>query len=488
MNETNERELNLMWLLYRVLRGWKSIIIWTIVGALVAGVAGFGLVGLKLIDDEYMEEAQQAFDRKHAAWWAMKEDYRIRLEKLEESKARQEEYNEKSIMMDIDPMKKTVASFELYVKYDYTIDPNLTVQNPDLSNRILRSYATYMTNGEMYQYIMNNLDYEIEMRYLTEILGISVDYSNNFITVSVVHVDDESCQQILTLARTGIESRTAQIAADIDEHSISLSNQTSYETIDNGLKDAQEANIKAVTDIDTSINALNQARLKWEAGDVEPAEGQDEDDVLTGIEPVFEYSPMEIAKDVLKKAIIGAAVGFVLPIVYLCVISILSGKLLNPEDMKTRFGLRVIGLLPTDNTKRAVSGLSAQIAKLGGVKIKQTQYPVLAKMIGSSIASEAAGREGSESWKTIAFTGTGTSEEMEKAVAAMGITGYSVVCAPGVLTDSASIDKVAAADCVVLVEAQEKAAVSDIEKELEALAAWKKPVLGAVVLNGDAIK
>ena len=59
--------------------------------------------------------------------------------------------------MQIDPLREYNASFEVYVYYDYQIDPNLSYQNIDLSDRILKAYATYMTNGEMYQYIINNL-------------------------------------------------------------------------------------------------------------------------------------------------------------------------------------------------------------------------------------------------------------------------------------------------------------------------------------------
>ncbi len=483
MNETYEREINLKWVFYRVMCKWKRIVLLTLVGALLLALVGFGLTAIKLLDDEHMEQTRSTYELQHAAWWAIKENYRISLEDLEEAKNRQGEYNEKSIMMAIDPMKKTVASFELYVKYDYKIDPDKTYQDPDLSNRILRSYATYMTNGEMYHYIMENLDYEIELRYLTEILGVSVDYSNNFISISIVHTNEEACQQILSLARKGIESRTEQIALDIDEHSIILSNQVAYETIDLGLKDRQEANIQAVTSIDTSIDATNRAYMKWLAGDVKLEEDQDKDDVVTGIEPVYQYEPMEIAKDVIKKAVIGGAIGFLLSAIYFCLTAIVSGKLLNPEDMKSRYGLRVIGLIPTNDSKRR---LSARIARIGGITIKKSAYDVQARMIGSSIKSDALSRA-NLSCRTIAFTGTAPTEEMKKAIAAMDLQGFSVVCAPDVLTNADSIDKVSNADCIVLVEKQEKSVLLEVEKELEALKAWNKTVLGVVVLNADAI-
>ena len=66
-------------------------------------------------------------------------------------------------------------------------------------------------------------------------------------------------------------------------------------------------------------------------------------------------------------------------------------------------------------------------------------------------------------------------------------TSYSVICAPDVLTDADAIEKLSKADCVVLVEKQEESTLADITKELEALKAWNKTVLGAVVINADAV-
>ena len=109
-------------------------------------------------------------------------------------------------------------------------------------------------------------------------------------------------------------------------------------------------------------------------------------------------------------------------------------------------------------------------------------------MVGSSIKSDLASREDAAGWKKIAFTGTIDKEELKNVVSAFGIgASYSIICAPDVLTNADSIEKLCAADCVVLVEKQEESTLADITKELEALKAWNKTVLGAVVVNADAV-
>ena len=77
---------------------------------------------------------------------------------------------------------------------------------------------------------------------------------------------------------------------------------------------------------------------------------------------------------------------------------------------------------------------------------------------------------------------------MKKVLSSLHMdASYKLTCAPDVLTNAESIEKVASADCVVLVEKQEETKIADMEKELEALKAWNKTVLGVIVLNTDAV-
>jgi len=168
--------------------------------------------------------------------------------------------------------------------------------------------------------------------------------------------------------------------------------------------------------------------------------------------------------------------------------ALLSGKLLNPEDVKNRFGLRVVGQLPSARVKKPFAFISRWFSAFGGITTKPEDYDRLAKMIGTSIKSDLASRKEAADWKKLAFTGTVSAEEMEQAVSAMGLSkDYTVICAPDVLTSAESIEKLSEADCVVLMEKQEVSALADISKELEALRAWNKTVLGAVVVNADAV-
>ena len=244
MNENYEQEIDLKWLLYRVLRAWRPIVVWAILIGVVIGLGNLVVNLIKMQDPEYIAAAEMNFEREHASWVATGENFEAQFANIQEAKEEQLEYNEKSILMQIDPLREFHASFELYVNYDYQIMPNMAYQNIDLSDRILKAYATYMTNGELYQYVIENVSYEIERRYLSEILSVSVDYSNNMISVSVRQQSAEYCQEILELVREAIMAKYEDVNTTIAEHTISSTNAAAYETVNLSLQETLKISLK----------------------------------------------------------------------------------------------------------------------------------------------------------------------------------------------------------------------------------------------------
>ena len=119
-----------------------------VVIALLAGVGNFALKKIKTSNPEYLKKAEENFERENAAFFATGETLSREIANLEETRAEREAYNADSILMKINPYREFNASLQLYVATDYQIVPELTYQNIDLSNRILRSYLTYMVNGD----------------------------------------------------------------------------------------------------------------------------------------------------------------------------------------------------------------------------------------------------------------------------------------------------------------------------------------------------
>lgn len=471
MNEHYEQEIDLKWLLYRMLRAWRIIVFPAILIAVLVGGVKLALNLNQISDTSRAETAQKSYEEALATWQATIDRIDAELANLEKSKEQQLIYNENSVLMQINPLRECNASFDLYVDYDYRILPELSYQNPNLSAHILKAYETYMTNGEMYRYILENFDSIQEIRYLTELFTVKTDTATNMISVSVKHSDAAACEQLLQLAKESLEQKQADIATAIDNHKLIVTTTASYETVNLALEETQKKNRNYITDLDTTIKAKNDERTAA----TEPT---------LSAELTRSWAVLNAIKYLL---IAGVAFAFVVAVV-IAGLCILSGKLLNPMDIKARFGLRTIALLPRKKVKRPFAFISRWVSAFGAITTAPEDYDKLSRMAGTSIKSDLASREEAKTWSTIAFTGTVSDSEIQKVLDSMDLKStYTLICAPDILTNADSIDKVSTADCVVLVEAQELSLLNNISKELEALKAWNKPVLGAIITNTDAV-
>ncbi|MDE7299805.1 MAG: hypothetical protein K2N94_13450 [Lachnospiraceae bacterium] len=503
MNEQKyEQEINLGKIFYRIFRDWRKIFVIAMVIAVGVGAGNFAMKRVKIADPEYLETAEKNYERELAAFQATGETLQREIENLEETRAERETYNANSVLMKINPFREFNASLQLYVATDYQIMPELMYQNIDLSNRILRSYITYMVNGDMYQYIMSHLSTPIELRYLKEVLSISADYDNRMVTLSVRNVDAQACEEILTYALEGIMTKQPEIEEAIGEHTLNSVNQAVYEAVNLDLDDWQKGNIQYISNLSIWLQEKAEALADWR----------------TTPEPRKEYTLFAIIKSSIKKMILGFLVGGVLAAVFIAFRYIMSDKLQDARELKNRFGLRVIAQLPKVHGSRVWVGFDRLFARMGGLAICESDAAQLTQVAAQSVSAElaaqgadlqfmaqgagadAAVRNGavkSSGGKSpnaekqglrLAFTGNVASEEIEKLLAGMkwenGCFAQSV---PSILRDPAAAPAVMAADYVVLVEKQEESTCSQIERELEELQAWKKKVLGVIVIGVDAV-
>ncbi len=477
MNEqTYEQEISIGKVFYRMFRDWRKIFVAAVVIALLAGVGNFALKKIKTSNPEYLKKAEENFERENAAFFATGETLRREIANLEETRAEREAYNADSILMKINPYREFNASLQLYIATDYQIVPELTYQNIDLSNRILQSYLTYMVNGDMYQYILDHLSQPVELRYLKEILSITPDYDNRMISLNVQNVDEEGCEEILTLAQEGILAKQPGIVNAIGEHELNTVNQSVYESVNLELDEWQKANIQYVSELSIRLQEKGEEYAKWERSP----------------EPQKEYTAASILRNSIKTMILGFLAGAVLAAIFIAFCYIMSDKLQDADNLKNRYGLRVIAQVPKVHKKRVWVGFDRLFARMGGLPLYERDAAALAKVAAQSVKAELmalGAMTGNGSGKVkLAFTGNISVAEIEKLLSNMDLgEGYQAEAVKSILADASAVSRVLAADYVVLVEEQEKSSYSQIEQELEQLGAWKKKVLGIVVVGVDAV-
>lgn len=481
MNEqTYEREISLQRVFYRILRDWRKCFIIALVAATVIGVGNYVFKRVQLSSPEKLKSAEMNYNRELAAYEAKGESLRREIDNLEKMQTQQEEYNAASILMQINPFREFNASVQLYVATDYQIIPELTYQNIDLSGRILQSYLIYMQNGEMYQYILDHLTEKLELRYLQEIFSFSADYNTRIVTLYIRNVDEQSCREILDYALEGIYLKREKILTAIGEHELNSLNQSIYETVNLELDAWQKSKRQYVLDLNINTKEKLDALTAWELSPM----------------PSKEYEPAAIAKDSLKKMFLGLIFVAVLVAGFIAFQSILSDKVQAAQDLKGRFGLRIIAQIPQIHTKRVLHWIDRAFAKMGGLIVNESDAEQLVALAAESISAEIAARTkekteaGTVSQKNIklAFTGSIAEDEIKNLLSDMKWeNGFSASSVPNILQNPAAVFAVMDADYVILVEKQEESSYSQIERELEELTVWKREVLGVIVLRADGI-
>lgn len=484
-----EQEINLQKMLYRILRDWRKWFLVALVIAVIGGAGNFVVKGIQFSDPEKLEREKINYERELTAYMAEGESLQREIENLEEMRIQQETYNEASILMKINPFREFTAFVQLYISTDYQILPDLTYQNIDISSRVLRAYVTYMQKGDMYQYIQDHLTEKVELRYLQELITITVDYSNCMMMLSIQGVDEQSCNEMMTYAIEGIQEKKEEILEAVGEHELSSMNRSINETVDLDLDEWQKNNRQYILDLNVSIKEKVDALAAWSLSQ-KPRKG-------------FELA--SIVKDSVKNMFLYFVIVIVIGVGFIAFRYIISDKVQDAKDLKNRFGLRVIAQIPKVHKKRVCVWVDRVFARMCGLTLAESDVEQLMKVTAQSINAELSfcmqdekviSQGNSEDTQMqrlgvnqkIIFTGSIGEEEMKKLLSGMEWeSGISISSAPNILCAPSAIPAVMDADYVILVEKQEESRYSEIERELEELAAWKKEVLGVIVLGVDGI-
>lgn len=118
-----EQEIDLKDLMFAVLRKWRPIILIAIVFAvLLGGMKGAGALK-QMKDSEYLAAKQQEYDNSMDQYAISKASLEKEVENIKASLESQNEYMEKSVLMNINPYDEYVTAADFYVGTDYQIMP-----------------------------------------------------------------------------------------------------------------------------------------------------------------------------------------------------------------------------------------------------------------------------------------------------------------------------------------------------------------------------
>ncbi len=453
-NNTYEQEIDLKDLMFAVLYRWRRIILVAVIMAVLLG--GYQAVSSYRTqnDEETIEKTQKEYDAAVELYEKNQENCEREIDNLMKSIEEQQEYLEKSRLMNMSPYDVWKAETVLFVKTDYQIMPDMVYQNLNFTDTVLEAYRTALTNLEFLEDVAEKVD--LDERYLEELVSVAV--SGNLLTIDVKDETESGVNAIMDAMLDGVDDAKRRIRTSIGSHTVSEVSSSVGSQVDLSLQDTQKSQ-------GDRLRTLNDNLSKK----------QDELEALEEPEAP-ETSTTSAIKSGIRYAVLGAVLGAFLVIFFACVSFLMSDKVYSAKELKNRYRVKVLGTLPVSAKKR--SGLDAWIRKkegrAGGTDIS-VEY--------SLIAANAANYAGDA--KSLMVIGTADGKLISDVVGGLEnrLTGVKVVTGGNVLRDAQMLRKLPECDGVVLVEQCSRSVYSDVALEIEKVKDLQKAVVGCVVFE-----
>lgn len=302
-----------------ILKQKKRLTVFVIFFILLMGAAG--LKKYMDLPDGYTEEEQlkiTEYEENIKEFDNAIEELTASLRLAERQVQITEEYCENSIYMQLDPQKIYVSSVQ------YGIQTTSSVGN------ILSACTAYINDGSMKEDISEKLD-DIPAEYLKEIITCSS--SNNVLTISVMHYDEQSAEKIMDKITEQMENQATEIAGIEGEFILEELDETSYIKADVSVVNTQNTNLNNYKNNQNNLANLRKSLI----------------DQRNNRRSYIEYNKPEepeVNKSfsiIFKYLIFGIILGIGVPFSVVCLKYIISDRIKSAKELSAS-GIAVLGL------------------------------------------------------------------------------------------------------------------------------------------------
>ncbi len=477
-----EREINIFEMLLVACLKWRRIVLLgVIVAVLAGGVAAFKYV--KSINNANLTPEQNT--TKTTADGAAIDENQLReeIKNTERALSDQQEYNDNSWMMEIDPKNQWMGLLTIYIKLENQ-STDATVKNDSAGLRICSAYAEYVASDAFYDSVItdNNLEFS-KIKYLRELVSINVSSNAYAINMLVTADTRENCETLLRLLEKAVWNKYESIDSAVDAHTLVASETSLYSVANLDLERTQEDNIQKVSTLSAQLEALrNTLEALNKPNVVAPAPSK--------------ITASDLVRKAAKSAVIGGIAAILVLGMYYCAIYVFSTCVYGEEIFDNR--ICTIGELP-ESGKRDAKGIDALIMKLFAVKIRRNEYEERIKVVAlhaSKLAAETGimvndKSDNDSEYKgicgngKIALVSDMPTEELDALAKSMLDTNDKIYAAGNILSDyQAALESTEASSVIVVVKCGQSRR-DNIRQMIAQLEDRKANVLG--VLFTDAI-
>ena len=484
-NYEQEEEIDLVSLLFTVLRKYRQMLAVALACAVIFGaVAGIQTSANGAVSANAQEEydaAMTEYRQKKADYDAAVRQYKLDTTSNEQAQADTQKaledaqtYAEHSMLSNLDAHNVWTARADLYIKTNYQIMPGSVYQNPDNTSAVVQAYANLLVNGDAMDKAADAL--KLQARFLREVVTAEPVQNANgtysgLLTLRVNAADQNSAEKILNELLGHLDEVQASISAAIGSHTVATVAQSCSRMVSTDLLAQQQAQSDNIAALQAQMQTLQATR---EQLDETYADTQANWAAVS--EPVLHAA---LLSSIAKFALIGFVVGVFVVAGIVCVQFLAAGRVYSAKELKRACNLPVLGALASEKSKTAQK-LDAALNRAEGRPNGSTDAEMLCLM-AETIRSRAPQA------RRVLVTGDLPAEQLTALAAALQATdalrSVTVTAAESILKAAATVQQVNLADSIVLAAdcaCSRYAAVNDQNEQIRRLG---KSVLGCIVFE-----
>lgn len=456
MKKHSERIIHLDDMLSYIAGQWKRLV----VIAFAAGIL-FGGIGLYKANKSY----KSSLEKKPAAkieinisgMELIKVDTILYLEKMA---AKQKEYNDRSILMRINPHEKQTAC----IKYQFLASEDTALEL--MESRMeqgAKAYQDVFDGAEIYEYMKTFLSLETDEKYIRELIHAKAG-PQGILLITVSAPDAGMAQGMREAVKNYLQERNREILKNYKDLNVKVDSEYTAVVSDMELFDTQAAQYNKLCEIqkqiETSWSELPDSAREY----LEAARPLNWMDKYESGQKFYKESAggQEGKKDnrVYKAGAYAVKRMLLFLCIYIacCILKYMfSFKLVSVDDLQDMYGVKVIDVLSTGDTDRlalTAEKLSASAEDDGRIMLTGSEKEQLASQVIDRLR-----------------------QELEEK-------GISVKIGAEI-GDIASIKTVKECNNIILVESIGKSRYSKIKNVLDLVWSLNKDVKGAVIIKNN---
>ena len=507
MNSTQEKEVDLIGLLFHVLLHWRSVIVMGVVIALLTGGYGFVSAVINISNtwgDTQVSDVNTLTEDKRAAAYICA-DYMKSYDDLRQ-------YLDQSAYMQLNG--NSVSKSSMVVVVSEVGNDNEKAEN------IAEAYKGVLNGAGAIEYIC--MKKEIEDTGISDLIAVNtvnvdamesiasitatansrssyiksyqdaLSYKTPVIVVEVLGADEDDTREMAELVLEYMELKQTEISSSLGKHKLVLIDNTTVSGPDIDVINRQNAYVSllaAMYDKSTAQkNTMNAAQLEFidnyrndstaVEADSEAVEVSIDDQNDAG----FDMAVLVAAG--VKNGMTGLAAGVVLTILFWVMLYIFDNRIKTEDSIESLYGVSQIGLIPKSDKKKKLFGFVDKLI----VFIRDHNKRHFSTEEAVSLAVSRAKIQGEKSGiSKLALIGCGMEKNMggipDSMAAKLAESEIQAVVIDNVLYNPESVEQIGGMDGAVIVEKAGCTLYKEIADEIELLKRQEIKLLGCIIVE-----